>query len=77
MGELNELIEAIKNYPEVENWEVLPGTKSIRVQFAGTPEDEAKLLRSLINSGIPLNEFHCTQESLEKIFLKLGHKQAS
>lgn len=77
VGELDDLIAAIKNYPEVENWEVLPGTKSIRLQFAGTPEDEANLLRSLINSGIPLNEFHCTQESLEKIFLKLGHKQAS
>jgi hypothetical protein len=29
-------------------------------------------------SGIPLTRnFHCTQEDLESIFLKLGHKQAS
>ena len=36
-----------------------------------------KLLRSLVESGIPLTEFHCTQEDLETIFLKLGHQQAS
>jgi ABC-2 type transport system ATP-binding protein len=34
-------------------------------------------LRSLIIANIPLSEFHCTQEDLETIFLKLGHKQAS
>ncbi|MCS6815444.1 MAG: ABC transporter ATP-binding protein, partial [Cyanobacteria bacterium] len=33
--------------------------------------------RSLVYAGIPLSEFHCTQEDLETIFLKLGHKQVS
>jgi ABC-2 type transport system ATP-binding protein len=56
---------------------VLPGTKGLRVYFSGGQEDCAELLRSLIAAGIPLTEFHCTQEDLETIFLKLGHQQAS
>ena len=77
LGELEELNTELKNHTLVENWEVLPGQKRVRVNFAGNPEDCATLLRSLVESGIPLAEFHCTQEDLETIFLKLGHKQAS
>jgi len=47
------------------------------VNFSGKEEDSAELLRSLIQARIPLTDFHCTQEDLETIFLKLGHKQAS
>jgi ABC-2 type transport system ATP-binding protein len=77
LGQLNILKAELQNYPLVEGWEVLPGTQTVRVQFSGGPEDCAVLLRSLIAAGIPLTEFHCTQEDLETIFLKLGHKQAS
>jgi ABC-2 type transport system ATP-binding protein len=49
----------------------------VRVIFSGKPEDYADLLRSLVSAKIPITEFHCTQEDLETIFLKLGHKQAS
>lgn len=49
----------------------------MRVNFSGKEEDSAELLRSLIKADIPLTDFHCTQEDLETIFLKLGHKQAS
>ncbi|MEQ8960930.1 MAG: ABC transporter ATP-binding protein, partial [Coleofasciculus sp. C2-GNP5-27] len=47
------------------------------VDFSGNPEESAMLLRSLVEAGIPLTEFHCTQEDLETIFLKLGHQQVS
>lgn len=77
LGDLAALKAELKNYPEVEGCEVIPGTKQVRVQFSGNPEDAGKLLRSLIHSGIPLSEFHCTKEDLETIFLKMGHKQAS
>lgn len=76
LGELDALKTQLKNYPLVEDWEVLPGQRMC-VYFAGNQEDCALLLRSLVSSGIPLTEFHCTQEDLETIFLKLGHKQAS
>ncbi len=77
LGELEELKTELKNHKLVENWEVLPGQKRVRVNFAGDQEDCASLLRSLVESGIPLAEFHCAQEDLETIFLKLDHKQAS
>ncbi|MEA5550424.1 ABC transporter ATP-binding protein [Anabaena cylindrica UHCC 0172] len=77
LGNIDALVSEIKNYPLVEEWEVIPGNNSLRVNFSGTQEDCAELLRSLISTGIPLTNFHCTQEDLETIFLKLGHKQAS
>jgi ABC-2 type transport system ATP-binding protein len=78
LGNLEALISELKNHPWVEEWEVLPGNQQkVRVNFSGSSEDCAKLLRSLVEAGIPLTEFHCTQEDLETIFLKLGHQQAS
>jgi ABC-2 type transport system ATP-binding protein len=77
LGEIGTLTAKLNNHPLVEAWEVLPGQQRVRLNFAGNQEDCAALLRSLIASGIPLTEFHCSQEDLETIFLKLGHKQAS
>ncbi len=77
LGELEALKTELKNHPLVQDWEVLPGKERVRVYFTGTQFDCATFLRSLVESGIPLTEFHCTQEDLETIFLKLGHKQAS
>jgi len=67
-GELEELHDRIENHTLVENWEVLPGQKRVRVNFAGAQADCATLLRALVESGIPITEFHCTQEDLETIF---------
>lgn len=76
LGELETLKAELNNHPLVEAWEVLSG-QQVRVDFTGNQEDCAILLRSLIAAGISLTQFHCTQEDLESIFLKLGHKQAS
>lgn len=77
LGNLDELISELKNFPWVESWEILAESQQVCVHFSGSREDAAKLLRSLVNANIPLTEFHCTQEDLETIFLKMGHKQAS
>ncbi|MEA5583401.1 ABC transporter ATP-binding protein [Nodularia harveyana UHCC-0300] len=77
LGSLQSLERELKNYPLVQESEKILGTNSLRVNFSGTEADSADLLRSLIVAGIPINNFHCTQEDLESIFLKLGHKQAS
>jgi ABC-2 type transport system ATP-binding protein len=77
LGSLESLESELKNCPLVEHWQKIPGINSYKVNFSGTQEDCADLLRSLILSGIPVTGFHCTQEDLESIFLKLGHKQAS
>ncbi|WP_414548977.1 ABC transporter ATP-binding protein [Anabaena sp. CCY 0017] len=77
LGNLKSLESELKNHPLVKEWEKIQGKNSLRVNFSGTQEDAADLLRSLIISQIPITDFHCTQEDLESIFLKLGHKQAS
>ena len=77
LGTLEELTSELKNNSLVEELEVLSATNAVRVNFSGKQEDSAELLRSLVSAGIPLNNFQCTQEDLESIFLKLGHKQAS
>lgn len=76
LGELEIIKAELNNHPLVEAWEVLPN-QQVRVDFTGNQSDCAVLLRSLITAGVSLTEFHCTQEDLESIFLKLGHKQAS
>jgi ABC-2 type transport system ATP-binding protein len=77
LGALDPLEVELKNNSFVDGWEKISNTTGLKVNFSGTPEQSAELLRSLVNSGIPLNEFHCTTEDLETIFLKLGHKQVS
>jgi ABC-2 type transport system ATP-binding protein len=77
LGNLEALTSALKNFPWVENWAIIPETQQVCVDFSGSREDAANLLRELVAANIPLTEFHCTQEDLETIFLKMGHQQAS
>lgn len=77
LGDLDTLVREVKNHSLVEEVQVITGQNSVRINFSGKQEDSADLLRSLITAGIPLTNFHPTQEDLETIFLKLGHKQAS
>jgi len=77
LGNLEALTSELKNFPWVENWAIIPETQQVCVDFSGSPEDAANLLRELAAANIPLTEFHCTQEDLETIFLKMGHQQAS
>lgn len=76
-GNLEALTSELKNFAWVENWEIIPETQQVCVNFSGSQEDAANLLRELVAAKIPLTEFHCTQEDLETIFLKMGHQQAS
>jgi ABC-2 type transport system ATP-binding protein len=71
------LIQELKQYSWVENCEIIPDSDQVKVHFTGNLEDSADLLRSLILAGLPITEFHTSQEDLETIFLKLGHQQAS
>jgi len=77
LGKLEALQAELKNCSLVRDWETVPSTNSLRVHFSGNPQESAELLKALVTAGIPIAEFHCTQEDLETIFLKLGHKQAS
>jgi ABC-2 type transport system ATP-binding protein len=72
----NKLETELKNWHTVKAWEKLPHGE-IRVEFAGDTQDSANLLKSLIDAGITIHNFHCQQADLETIFLRLGHKQVS
>ncbi len=76
-GDLAALKRELKTNSLVSGLEQLSETNQIKVNFAGTEEDAADLLRSLIHAQIPIFNFQCTQEDLETIVLKLGHQQAS
>lgn len=76
-GDLEALKRELKTNSLVSDLEQLAETNQIKVNFAGTEEDAADLLRSLIHAQIPIFNFQCTQEDLETIVLKLGHQQAS
>ncbi len=77
LGNLTQLQQELKGFSQVEEWEIISHKNSLRINFVGGDEESAELLKHLIHQGIPITEFHCTQEDLESIFLNLDHKQAS
>ncbi len=77
LGKMEILQQKLSQNSLVETWEMIPQSNRLKVNFTGGEADCAQLLRSLILADIPLTEFHCSQEDLESIFLKLGHQQTS
>jgi ABC-2 type transport system ATP-binding protein len=76
-GNLDALVSELRQYSNLDGWEIQPDCQSLQVNFSGDREASADLLRSLILAGIPVSQFYCHQEDLESIFLKLGHQQVS
>ncbi len=63
--------------PHVGEVELMPGQEQVRVKFAGSQEDAARLLQSLVYAGLSVTQFQPTQDDLESIFLKLDYRQTS
>lgn len=77
LGKIDQLIRELKKYPTVKSCTFLRESQELEVEFLGTEEESAILLRSLIQSDFPIKGFHVVQEDLESIFMKLQYKQAS
>lgn len=77
LGEWHKLEVELRNCDTVKAWEKLSDGETIKVEFTGNNHDSANLLKNLIHANIPVSNFHCQQEDLETIFLKLSHKQVS
>jgi ABC-2 type transport system ATP-binding protein len=81
LGSAEDLQTELRRHDLVKGCEVLPNTNTgvnhVSIQFLGNQEDCVALVRSLVTAGIPIMDFHRTQESLENIFFKLGYKQTS
>ena len=75
IGDVKKLQQELRHHSCVKGWDVLP-EGNVRLQFSGSLEDSAELLRSLVAAGIPLTQFHRV-EDLETIFLNLEHHQSS
>jgi ABC-2 type transport system ATP-binding protein len=71
------LEEELRKNTLVQGWTTKRDIQEVTVNFSGNERESSELLKSLIQTGISIHEFHCTKENLETIFLKLGHKQAS
>jgi len=74
---LEQLTQLLARSPQIESWTPLADRTGVTVIFSGSTEDSVTLLRAIVQANIPISEFHRTQENLEDIFLKLGHKQVS
>ena len=76
LGKMELLQRKLRQNSLVDTWETID-RHCLKVNFTGGESDCAELLRSLILADIPLTEFHCSNEDLESIFLKLGHQQSA
>jgi ABC-2 type transport system ATP-binding protein len=77
VGAADNLLRELKGNSLVEEITVVPNSNQVKVFFQGDENEVVDLLRHLIAQGILLKDFHCSQEDLETIFLKLGHRQAN
>ncbi len=68
---------ALQDEPHITGWEPATHGETLVVHFTGDLNARAQLLRSLLERGISVTEFHTVQEDLESIFFQMGHKQAS
>ena len=76
-GALTDLETELRQFSTVTALSAKPDMGQVKVQFSGDADAAADLLRALIAAQIPLYEFHCTQDSLEEIFFKIGHTQST
>lgn len=76
-GHLSDLRAELTYCPLISELVADPAGQQITVTFTGNSDDAADLLRSLIDARVPLYQFHPVQDSLEDIFCKIGHTQAT
>ncbi|TAD77729.1 MAG: ABC transporter ATP-binding protein [Oscillatoriales cyanobacterium] len=77
LDRLEDLQAIVRADRRVISWECHPTNGQVLVEFQGDKTDCADLLQELIRAQIPIVEFRRDRESLEQIFLKMGHQQAS
>ncbi|MGD1909235.1 MAG: ABC transporter ATP-binding protein [Leptolyngbyaceae cyanobacterium] len=74
-GSVAALQAALEPFKTITDIQADPASGQIQAQFSGDADQAAEVLRSLVEARIPLYDFHCTQDSLEEIFVKIGHTQ--
>jgi ABC-2 type transport system ATP-binding protein len=77
LGDVEALVNELRLNSLVEGIERTKMPQQIKVFFQGDETEAAELMRHLVLQNIPLQNFYCTREDLETIFLKLGYQQVS
>ncbi len=77
LDQLSNLEIQLSQFSGVETYQRQPHHNQIKVKFTGTEQEKSQLLRSLLESGLSITEFHTQQQDLENLFLQLDHKQVS
>ncbi|MGB8703057.1 MAG: ABC transporter ATP-binding protein [Thermosynechococcaceae cyanobacterium] len=77
LGDTTALMAQVQDCDGVESAQAIPNRPQVCVQFSGSDEGLAELLRSLVLADIPITEFSPVQDSLEDIFLKLGYERTA
>ena len=75
LGGLDALQRLLETHPKVRSHSLREG--SVNVEFAGSAEDAADLLREVVLAGVRIKSFYEKRENLEDIFLKVGANQVS
>ena len=68
-GDRAQAVRILKTYPSISTISV--GEDAIRIEFSGTVKDEADLLATLVDEGVPVSGFLRERGNLESIFMKL------
>ena len=68
-GDRAQAVRILKTYPSISAISV--GEDAIRIEFSGTVKDEADLLATLVDEGVPVSGFLRERGNLESIFMKL------
>jgi ABC-2 type transport system ATP-binding protein len=73
---LERLRSLLSEQPQISLIEPIDDQR-LRAEFAGNEHDRAQLLQHILAAGIPITDFHATQENLESIFLKMDYQRTS
>ena len=74
-GKSTGLMQVLKNEPKVRS--ISLRENEIRVGFSGSREDEAKLLETIVESGISLYSFYREQGSIEGVLFQKSQEERS
>jgi ABC-2 type transport system ATP-binding protein len=74
-GNVADLVAALSQFETIADIQSDPASGQIQARFSGDADQAAEMLRNLVEARIPLYDFHCSPDSLEEIFFKIGHTQ--
>ncbi|MBE9030917.1 ABC transporter ATP-binding protein [filamentous cyanobacterium LEGE 11480] len=76
LDELARLQALLAQQGQIQAIEVVDDT-TLQATFSGNDGDRLALLKTLMEAGVAITDFHVTQENLESIFLKMDYQRTA